>query len=121
MTAVLVVDDEPTIADLLMELLRDEGYETMAATDGLMALEALQAGPPVDVVITDAMMPRCGGVELVQRMREQPQLRAIPVIVLSAGMRPVLDGLGATRFLPKPFELTALLGCISEAFSDAPP
>lgn len=121
MTAVLVVEDEPAIADLLVELLRNEGYETIAASDGVMALEALQAGPPVDLVITDMMMPRCGGVELVRRMRAQPQLRPIPVILLSAVARPTVDSLGAAFFLPKPFELTALLESISEAFSDSSP
>lgn len=117
MTVVLVVDDEPAIADLLVELLRDEGYETVAASDGVMALGLLQTGPPVDLVIADVMMPRCGGVELVHRMRAQPHLRVIPVILLSAAIRPVVDGLGATCFLPKPFELTALLDAIAHVTS----
>lgn len=120
MSAVLVVDDEPAIADLLAELLREEGYETIVAQDGVMAFELLQAATPVDLVITDAMMPRCGGVELVQRMRDQARLRGIPVIFLSAAPKPALDGLGATIFLPKPFDMTALLAAVAQALPPLP-
>lgn len=120
MSAVLVVDDEPAIADLLADLLREEGYETIVAQDGLAAFAVLQAQTPVDLVITDAMMPRCDGVELVRRMRDQTRLRGIPVIMLSAGTAPALDGLGVTIFLRKPFEMTALLNVIARVLPSLP-
>ncbi len=114
MKTILVVDDEPAIRDLLLEVLGDEGYHTLAAQDGLAALNLLQ-DMEVDLVITDMMMPRRSGVELLQSMREHPRLKDVPAILLSAAARPQLDGLGVSVFLPKPFDLVALLDAVSDA------
>lgn len=114
MKTILVVDDEPAIRDVLLEILRDEGYGTVAAQDGLAALDLL-GGKDIDLVIIDTMMPRCGGVELLQAMREDPRLKDVPAILMSAAARPQLDGLGVFVFLPKPFELDDLLDVVSEA------
>ncbi len=114
MKTILVVDDEPDMRNLLVEVLGDEGYGTLAARDGLSALDLL-GGMEVDLVITDTMMPRRGGVELLQAMREDPHLKDVPAILMSAAARPQLDGLGVCVFLPKPFDLVALLDAVSEA------
>lgn len=114
MKTILVVDDEPAIRDVLLEILRDEGYGTVAAQDGLSALDLLE-GMEIDLVIIDTMMPRRGGVELLQSMRGDPRLRDVPAILMSAAARPQLDGLGVSVFLPKPFELDDLLDAVSEA------
>ena len=114
MATILVVDDEPTILELLVELLRDEGHVTLAAGDGHMALEVLGRVVP-DLVITDAMMPRLDGPGLVRWMREQPGLRHVPVVLLSAVVRvdPVeLDGI---TFVAKPFDLATLLDAVTAA------
>lgn len=114
MKTILVVDDEPAIRDVLLEILRDEGYQTVAAQDGLSALNLLD-GMGIDLVITDTMMPRRSGVELLQAMREDPRLKDVPAIFMSAAARPQLDGLGVFVFLPKPFDLAALLDAVAEA------
>ncbi len=114
MNTILVVDDEPDIRELVVDILGDEGYVTLAAGDGMAALEVLRE-TAIDVVIADTMMPRLGGVELIQSMREQSALRDVPVILMSAALRPNLDGLGVCSFLPKPFDVTALLNAVSEA------
>jgi two-component system nitrogen regulation response regulator NtrX len=114
MTRILVVDDEPDILELLVDVLRDEGHELTVAHDGVVALQVL-AQTLVDLVITDTMMPRSGGVELVRSMRDCVEFRQIPVILMSAAARPGMDGLGTVAFLPKPFDLAALLDAVEEA------
>lgn len=114
MGTILVVDDEPTILDLLVELLRDEGHAAQAARDGVAAMEALGRAVP-DLVITDAMMPRLDGPGLIRWMREQPQLRHVPVVVLSAVARVDPAELGAVAFVAKPFDLATLLDAVATA------
>ena len=117
MAAILVVDDEPAILDALVALLREEGHAVLAAGDGAAALEVLGGGVP-DLVITDTMMPGLDGPGLVRRMRGRPELRDIPVLMTSAVPRPVSDGLGAVAFLPKPFDLDALLAAVATLVGD---
>jgi CheY-like chemotaxis protein len=115
MRRILVVDDEPDILELLIEILRLEGYAMLAASDGVAALDVLDTHG-VDLVITDTMMPRLNGVSLIRSMHERPELRSIPVIVMSAAGRPNLDGLDhCCIFLPKPFDLTRLLNTVAKA------
>ncbi|MDP9357905.1 MAG: response regulator [Chloroflexota bacterium] len=119
MGTILVVDDEPTIRELLVELLRDEGHTILGAVDGLAAMEVLEHTVP-DLVITDAMMPRRDGSGLVRWMREQPDLRPVPVIILSAVVRIDSAELDDVLFVAKPFDLTTLLETIAAAL-DPPP
>ena len=114
MTRILVVDDEPDILQLLVDVLRDEGHELMVAHDGMAALQVL-ADTVVDLVITDTIMPRSGGIELIRCLRERRELRDIPVILMSVAGRPGMDGLNTVSFLPKPFDLAALLHAVEEA------
>ena len=119
MKTILVVDDEPAILDLLTTLLRGEGFRVLSAVDGAAALEGLRR-EGVDVVITDGMMPRLGGVELIRAMRERPETREVPVILVSAALKPLLEGLGPCWFLPKPFDLNAILATITRALGQSP-
>ena len=120
MKRILVVDDEPDILDLLVEILEGEGYETLAAQDGLAALTSL-SDATVDLVITDGMMPRLGGVELIRSMRGRPEFRDIPVILISAAHHLRLVGIDEGFFLPKPFDLTDLLDAVAKCLADASP
>ena len=119
MGTILVVDDEPTIRELLVELLQAEGHTLLGAVDGVAARAILERTVP-DLVITDAMMPRLDGPGLVRWMREHPELRAVPVILLSAVARMAPAELGAVAFVAKPFDLAALLGAVAAAL-DRPP
>ena len=119
MKTILVVDDEPAILDLLTTLLHGEGFRVLSAADGAAALERL-GREGVDVVITDGMMPRLGGVALIRAMRERPETREVPVILVSAALKPLLEGLGPCRFLPKPFDLNAILATITRALGQSP-
>ena len=119
MKTILVVDDEPAILDLLTVLLDDEGYVVLPAGDGMTALEVL-TGTAVSLVVADVMMPRLGGVELIRAIRAREDLRSVPAILVSAAVRPSVDGLGDCVFLPKPFDLAELLDAVHRAVSRPP-
>jgi signal transduction histidine kinase len=103
---VLVVDDSAELRALIVELL-SPSYEVEAVEDGTEALRAIRRQPP-DVVLCDVMMPGIDGFEVVRRLKADPELRSIPVILVTAraGRREVVAGLdaGADDYLPKPFE-----------------
>jgi two-component system KDP operon response regulator KdpE len=106
---VLVVDDEPPIRKLLRMGLRSQGYETLEATNGKMALELLAKAP--DIVLLDLGLPDMQGLDLLRKLREQRE--SIPIVVLSsrgdeAGKVEALD-LGADDYVTKPFGLDELL------------
>ena len=109
---VLVVDDDPGIRELVAAVLEDEGYAPRHAADGLAALEEV-ASSPVDLVLSDVMMPRLDGVGLVRRLRDGGH--RVPVVLMSAASA----GVDApdVPFLPKPFDLDGLLGVIAGALA----
>ncbi|GAA1967061.1 hypothetical protein GCM10009798_29250 [Nocardioides panacihumi] len=108
---VLVVDDNEDMRTYVTDLLSDR-YRTLAAHDGAEALQVLQ-DQPIDIVITDVMMPRVDGFELLARMKQDAVLAAVPVIMLSAraGEDGMAEGLeaGADDYLVKPFAARELL------------
>lgn len=111
MTSILVVDDEVTIRELLVDLLAGEGYMVASANNGFQALASLRESPP-DLVLMDIMMPELDGREVLRQMRDEADLKHIPVIVMSAAFAKDQDGSLATAFMAKPFDLNALLRTI---------
>jgi CheY-like chemotaxis protein len=103
----LVVDDNRVNRMLLSRALAELDVETLEAENGLRALEVM-ASSPVDVVLLDLLMPELDGYATLERLRADEALRHIPVIVITAVDE--LDSvvrcieLGATDYLPKPFE-----------------
>ncbi|WP_149195168.1 PP2C family protein-serine/threonine phosphatase [Luteimonas suaedae] len=108
---ILVVDDNEANRDLLVRRLQREGHSTALAVDGREAL-ALLLEDAFDLVLLDIMMPEMNGYELLERMRADPDLRHVPVILISAldGTDSIIKGieLGADDYLPKPFNLHIL-------------
>lgn len=106
--SVLVVDDDPSIREFLTFLLEDYGFRVSSARDGVEALRAVEAESP-SVVVTDLMMPRMDGFELIDRLRRHSCVRAIIAMsaVTAAGQRAAADA-----FLPKPFDVLDLVECI---------
>jgi signal transduction histidine kinase/CheY-like chemotaxis protein len=80
---VLVVDDEASARDLLVQILGDEGMESRTAVNGREALEAIERQVP-DAILLDLMMPEVDGFEVVQRLQENEAWKGIPVIVVTA-------------------------------------
>jgi len=85
--SVLVVDDDPNIRKMIIAALRREGYEFAEAPNGKEALEIMRAQRP-DVVVLDLMMPIVSGWEVLQERENDPELRQIPVIIVSATRAP---------------------------------
>jgi DNA-binding response OmpR family regulator len=110
---VLVVEDDLPIRDLLQDVLVQAGYDVIPATSGKQALEFLDADQcaPPDLVILDLMLPLVSGWQVLERIRGDQRLSAIPVIVTTAvtADRPP----GATVVLNKPFSVRALLEAIT--------
>ncbi len=109
MAPVLVVDDETDIRDAVSEVLSEEGYEVASASDGIEALKKARALRP-SVVLLDLMMPRMNGWEFCAARRRDPELAAIPVIVLSALGR--VSGLDCAGYIQKPFDLEQLVTAV---------
>ncbi len=111
--SILVVEDEPDIAEVIQYNLSREGYRVDIVGDGERALERIVRDAP-DLVLLDLMLPGLDGLELCRRMKEDPVTRPIPVIMVTAKgeeSEVVLGlGVGADDYVAKPFsprELTA--------------
>ena len=106
---ILVVDDEVRYQRLLDANLRTDGYEVLAASDGVEAIEIFSS-KPVDLILLDVMMPKLDGFETCQRIREYSN---VPIIMLTAkgDEKDRVRGLdlGADDYLTKPFSATELL------------
>jgi len=117
---VLIVEDSQTQAALLHEELRVRGYETQTAANGSLALEAARRHPP-DLIISDIRMPVMDGIQLCREIKQDPDLRGIPVILLTSLSRPadVLAALeaGADFHIPKPYQSDYLAAKMVEVFS----
>jgi len=109
---VLVADDNADMREYLARLLRTAGHQVTTVTDGQAALAAINAQAP-DLVITDVMMPRMSGLDLVAALRADARTAAVPVLLLSAraGQEAAVEGLraGADDYLVKPFTAVELL------------
>jgi signal transduction histidine kinase/ActR/RegA family two-component response regulator len=114
---VLVVDDDADGRRLVADLLRPLGFDVAEACDGAAGLQAARARPP-DLILMDNVMPVLDGVQATRRLREDPALRAVPVIAVSASAarvdREQCLGAGADAFLDKPVDVAALLRLIGE-------
>jgi two-component system, OmpR family, alkaline phosphatase synthesis response regulator PhoP len=115
MARVLLVDDDQSSLDVMRKLLQIEGHEMDWAPDGERGLALIRQLRP-DLVICDVIMPHLGGYAVLETLRADPQLAAIPVLLFSAAMneeaRAIARRRGATAVLAKPFELEQLRSAI---------
>ena len=108
----LIVEDEASIAEVLIAYAKREGYDTAYAPDGMTALELFAEGD-VDLVILDLMLPKLSGEEVCRRIREKS---SVPIIMLTAksSESDVVEGLdlGANDYVAKPFSPRVLMARI---------
>lgn len=105
---ILIVDDRPSIVEVLSLFLQLRSYGTRAAYDGRSALEAVRHEPP-DLILLDLVIPEQSGFEVLKTLKGEPGLASIPVIVMTArsevGDLPTPGLEGAAALLRKPFDL----------------
>jgi DNA-binding response OmpR family regulator len=118
MARILLAEDEQQIGDMVAFKLTNSGHEVVRVVDGEAALTAAERDRP-DVIILDVMMPLVDGFAVLGRLKANPDLRTIPVIMLTARgqERDVLSGLqaGAADYIVKPFSLKELLARVDVA------
>ncbi len=111
----LIAEDSPSILESLQEILIIEGYRVTCASDGQEALAAFDREPP-DMIISDLMMPRMNGFELLEAVRQRPNGTVVPFLFLSARdgteVTSHARSLGADDYLVKPFDNDHLLVAI---------
>jgi PAS domain S-box-containing protein len=118
---VLVVEDEPAVRDMTTQLLERAGYEVLPVADAAEALASTQLVRPIDVLVTDVIMPNMSGIELAEQLMDRyPHLS---VVLLSGYTAETLDlervtARGAT-FVPKPLTSNQLLAAVQQAMSTA--
>jgi DNA-binding response OmpR family regulator len=125
MAKILVAEDEKQIADMIAFKLTNSGHQVIRAQDGEQAMELARLDIP-DLIMLDAMMPGISGFEVLRRLKIDPHLRSVPVIMVTAKghERDVLSGLqgGAVDYVVKPFSLKELAARVELALGkDRPP
>ena len=120
MTKVLLVEDTPSLAAEIIDILRMEDFDVSLAKNGRDALDQL-AGQPADIIVSDLFMPEIDGFQLIEEIRKNEDLKDIPIIILSA--RTTLDAidkvkdLGGDLFIKKPCDSRYLIQSIKNVLS----
>jgi len=112
--SVLIVEDDLDFRDALQTLLTMHGLDVFCALDGQEALDLLHRRLDPCVILLDMMMPRMSGMAFRQAQLEDPELKAIPVVVLSASAdgRTLARTMGISEFMRKPVDMDDLLGAV---------
>jgi two-component system cell cycle sensor histidine kinase/response regulator CckA len=114
---VLIVDDERAVRDLVAAALTRAGFVVRTASTAEEALD-LEAQDPVDLLVTDVILPRISGPELAERIRQRsPQTRVLFMSGYTGNALTTNDLRGGSAFLPKPFGTTALIARVQEVLN----
>lgn len=114
---VLVIEDDLDIAEAMLDVLMDDGYEVAHASNGREALELLHSQPQPSVILLDLMMPEMDGAQFREAQLSDPKLAQIPVIVLSADRKVAEKAheLGVQTYVVKPLGPEQLLSIVERA------
>jgi two-component system phosphate regulon response regulator PhoB len=120
---ILVIDDDPDIVTFLTALLEDNGYDTDSAADGVEGLGKVRAKRP-DLILLDITMPEKSGVRLYRDVRENEELKSIPVVIVTGVMQEFKKFIHTRRQVPppdgyiqKPVEKQELLDTVAKLLS----
>jgi len=112
---IVTVDDAATMRKLIVFTLKGAGYEVLEAADGVAGLQLLSSRA-ADLIITDINMPNMGGIELTRSVRQLPQHRTTPILVVTteseAGVKAQAKTAGATGWIVKPFQPDQLVDIV---------
>jgi putative two-component system response regulator len=116
---ILIIDDEPVNIKVVRKYLQIAGYQNfITSSDAPRAMELIRAEQP-DLVLLDVMMPEVSGLQILEQVRNDPSLRYLPVLILTASADATIKqtalGLGATDFLAKPVEASDLVPRVRNA------
>jgi DNA-binding response OmpR family regulator len=118
MARILVIDDDALLNTMVLQMLRQAGYEAIGAPDGNVGLKML-AAQPFDLIITDIVMPEKEGLETIREIRKSG--RKIPIIAISGGGKisaesylPLARNFGADYTFQKPFDKEPFLAAVRE-------
>jgi two-component system response regulator CpxR len=121
MTKILLVEDTPSLAMEIMDILRMESFEVTLANNGRDAMELLSR-QPADIVISDLFMPEMDGFQLISSIRSHASLRETPIIILSARTtNDTIDkvmALGSDLFIQKPCDSQYLVASIKRMIAE---
>ncbi|WP_395669252.1 response regulator [Rhodoferax sp.] len=117
MPVILAVDDSPSMRKMVSFTLTGAGYQVVEAVDGQDAFEKAQS-QTFDLVLTDQNMPRLDGLGLTRKLRDHPQFKTTPILMLTTEssdlMKQAGRSAGATGWLVKPFDPAKLLEVIKK-------
>jgi two-component system chemotaxis response regulator CheY len=117
MAFILTVDDSPSMRKMVSHTLTGAGHRVVEAVDGIDAYEKAQL-QAFDLVLTDQNMPRLDGLGLTRKLRDHPQFKMVPILVLTTEssdmMKQAGRAAGATGWLVKPFDPARLLEVIQK-------
>ena len=121
MKTILCIEDEPQMIDLI-RLILEKGYRVLGAAGGQQGLEMLRTEKP-DLLLLDLMMPEIDGGDVFHRMKEQVELRDIPVIMMTAKASPIdkilwVNVAKVDDYVTKPFGPRELVESIEKVFAD---
>ena len=122
MAVVLVVDDEVGIANLLADVLSDEGHRVIVAANGHEGLKRAEEERP-DLIITDFMMPVMDGAQLIKALADHPDLKRVPVFLISSAPEAALRDKcsGYALFIRKPFRIYDVVDLVTRHIGPAGP
>lgn len=120
----LVVDDDPDIRRVLSTYLSRMGFTVTAAGDGKSAIKRLEESRP-NLLCIDLMLPESSGYDVCEHIRQQPGLRGMPILMVSARTMPedraFAEDLGVTRYLAKPFTQAQFVAIVNETMATVTP
>src|SRR5574342_1217555 len=115
MTKILIIDDEPSITNLVSAYLKPEGYEVYTAADGEAGLKAARAFKP-DLIVLDVMLPGMDGIELLTRLRRESEVYVIMLTARTEETDKIVGlSVGAEDYVTKPFSPRELVARVKAA------
>ena len=114
MAKILVVEDNDDVREMMAVTLQLEGHKVVTAVNGRDALEKLRTGEKPCLILLDLMMPVMNGWELRSALQQDPALRSVPVVVVSAATGEIVKRTPADAFLSKPVDMDRLLDVVCD-------